>query len=92
MNLNKQEISNIRNVFAQLGWEYTPDQVEQIKELKSLKEEFLKVKPVVQELKERMDNKEIDFEEFVISLGKRFNGNCSEDQAKHLLLLNCFFE
>jgi hypothetical protein len=92
MNLDKQEISKIRNVFAQYGWEYTPNQVEQIKELESLKQEFLKIKPVVQELKEKMDRKEIDFKEFVIELGNRFDSNCSEDQAKHLILLNSFFK
>jgi Ca2+-binding EF-hand superfamily protein len=91
MQLNKREINKIRNIFAQYGWEYTPSQVEKIKELESLKEQFLSIKPIVQKLKEKLDRKEIDFEEFVIELGNKFGSKCSEEQCKQLIILNSCF-
>jgi len=85
MDLTDSEIKKIRNVFAQFGWEYTPDQMLNFKELESIKKEFVKIKFLIDPLFIKLSNKEITLEEIAKTL------NCPLENAKHLLILNSIF-
>lgn len=84
-NLTDSETKKIRNIFAQFGWEHTPDQMLNFKELKLVKEEFLKIKFLIDPLFIKLSNKETTLEEIAKTL------NCPLENAKHLLILNSVF-
>jgi hypothetical protein len=91
--MNEKEIKDIRNIFANFGFEHTPNQIKEDfgKELNSLKEQFEKIKPIIDEIMK--SNSDIEnIEEFAEKLGQKFGKKCTLDQCKHLLLMNSFFK
>lgn len=91
--MEDSEILTLRNLFSVLGWEHTPNQIKSDfgKELESVKEGFLKIKPYIEDLAIKFDEKEIGIEEIARKLGERLGVEVSEDYTKHLLLLNSVF-
>lgn len=90
----KSEILNLRNLFAILGWEHTPDQVKNdfCKELEIVKSKFLQIKPLIPDLLIGFDEKEITLEDFSKELENRIGTKVSIDHAKQLLIMNSIFE
>jgi hypothetical protein len=91
--MKNSEILALRNLFSVLGWENTPNQIKSDfgEQLDSIKEGFLKIKPHVEDLAIKFNEKEIGIEEIARKLGERLDREVSEDYAKHLLLLNSIF-
>lgn len=85
-NLTDSETKKIRNIFAQFGWEYTPEQMLNFKDLELVKKEFLKIKFLIDPLFIKLSNKEITLEEIAKTL------NCPLKNARHLQILNSVFD
>lgn len=92
-HLNHFEILAMRNTLAVLGWEHTPDQVKNDfgKQLESVKEGFLKIKPHIEDLAIKFSEREISLEEVARTLGTKLEKMVSVDEVKHLLLMNSIF-
>lgn len=87
------EILTLRNLFSVLGWELTPNQVKNdlIEQLESVKEGFLKIKPQMEDLAIKFNEKEMSIEQVAQKLEERLDCEVSVDYAKHLLLMDSVF-
>lgn len=91
--VNNREILTLRNVLAVLGWERTPDQIktEFGEKLDSVREGFSKLRPHIEDLAIKFNERELSLEEVARILGDRLEKTVSVDDVKHLLLMNSIF-
>jgi len=88
---NNMNNKKIREIFAHFGLECTPQQIAEMTEFECLRENFLQIKPDIEELKNEVSSGQITFDDFVKELGDRYNTTCTKNQCRGLLLLYGFF-
>lgn len=92
-NMRNCTVLALRNLLSVLGWERTPNQVKNEfgEQLESLKEGFFKIKPQIEDLAIKFNEKEMNIGQVAEKLEKRLGCKVPVDHAKHLLLMNLIF-
>lgn len=92
--MNKQEVSAMRNMLAEFGWEHTLNQVveEHGHDLEEIKKGFEKIQPHIEELQNKFEFGVIDLAEFASELSSRFGREVTEFECVHFMFMNNIFQ
>ena len=93
--MNAEEILRLRDVYAELGFEYTPDELiakEDLTEYDSIKERFRFIVDYIADLKVEMDAGSMNLKGFTEELSRRTGMEISMEMGFHFLLMYKVFK